>query len=169
MVEEGDLQTIRRLLETAESNIRQVKSLLFEAELGKKAEGLVASDSGSIVEGVFEGEFMIAPDKKKYPVQANYASKSKLVPGDVLKLTIQQDGAFLFKQISPIKRLKLIGILEETERGRYCVAAEGKKYRVLLASVTYFKAKPGDQLTILVPEEGESEWAAIENKLEAVK
>ena len=34
--------------------------------------------------------------------------------------------------------------------------------RVLFASVTYFKAQPGDQVTMVVPEEGDAEWAAIE-------
>jgi hypothetical protein len=29
--------------------------------------------------------------------------------------------------------------------------------------VTYFKAEEGDSLTIIIPEKGESEWAAIEN------
>ena len=36
------------------------------------------------------------------------------------------------------------------------------EYRVLLASVTYFKAKPGDQVSINVPEDGPAEWAALE-------
>jgi hypothetical protein len=37
---------------------------------------------------------------------------------------------------------------------------------VLLASVKYFKAKPGDQVSVNVPEEDENvEWAAIEAAL----
>jgi hypothetical protein len=37
---------------------------------------------------------------------------------------------------------------------------------VLLASVTYFKAKPNDQISINVPEdEVDAEWAAIEAAL----
>jgi hypothetical protein len=42
----------------------------------------------------------------------------------------------------------------------------GKKYRVLLASVTYFKAKPGDQVSVNVPEDdSQAEWAALEAAL----
>jgi hypothetical protein len=34
---------------------------------------------------------MQGSDGKKYPVPLNYASKSKLIPGDVLKLRIMKD------------------------------------------------------------------------------
>ncbi|MEJ0073033.1 MAG: hypothetical protein WDN27_03050 [Candidatus Saccharibacteria bacterium] len=43
---------------------------------------------------------------------ANYASKSKLVQGDILKLTIADDGAFLYKQIGPIARKQVVGALK---------------------------------------------------------
>jgi hypothetical protein len=81
----------------------------------------------------------------------------------VLKLTITPDGSFLFKQIGPIGRKKVIGVLEEFSDGKYIVNSEGRQYRVLLASVTYFKAEAGNKLTIIIPEKGSSEWAAIEN------
>ncbi|MCL5411099.1 MAG: hypothetical protein M1324_04675 [Patescibacteria group bacterium] len=165
MADEKELQAIKHLLDTAENNIRQVKSVLFASEITKKAKGLEGNEDGTIVEGVFDGENMIGPDKTKYPIPANYASKSKLIPGDVLKLTILEDGTFLFKQIGPVKRKKIIGELEEISEGKYIVNAEGKKYRILLASVTYFKAENGSKLTIIVPEKGESEWAAVENLL----
>jgi hypothetical protein len=105
---------------------------------------------------------MLGPDGKIYPVPANYASKSKLVEGDRLKLTIAEDGSFIFKQIGPVERKKLIGALS-FENNIYSVAAEGKNYHVLYASVTYFKAKPGDRVTIVVPAGEVSKWAAIEN------
>ncbi|MBU1146566.1 hypothetical protein KKD80_03410, partial [Patescibacteria group bacterium] len=38
-----------------------------------------------IMEGVFNGQNMIGADGKEYLVPANYASKSKLVEGDILK------------------------------------------------------------------------------------
>lgn len=166
MPQEKELQAIKHLLDSAENNIRQVKSILFASEISKKAQDLEESGDGTVIEGVFDGENMIGPDKTKYPTPPNYASKSKLIPGDVLKLTILPDGSFLFKQIGPIKRKKIIGELEEISEGKFIVNAEGKKYRVLLASVTYFKANNGDKLTIIVPEKDESEWAAVENILE---
>jgi hypothetical protein len=78
-----------------------------------------------------------------------------------LKLTIAEDGAFIYKQIGPAERRKLIGSLNLKD-GQYYVETDGKDYRVLFASVTYYKAQPGDQVTIVVPEEGDAEWAAVE-------
>jgi len=106
MADEKELQTIKQLLDTAENNIRQAKSILFSSEISKKAQVLDSNSDGKVIEGVFDGEIMIGSDKQKYPVPPNYASKSKLIPGDVLKLTILDDGSFLFKQIGPIKRKK---------------------------------------------------------------
>jgi len=96
-----------------------------------------------------------------YPVPANYASKSKLVPGDVLKLTITEDGKFLYKQIGPVDRKTAIGPLVHSE-GQYQVLVDGKAYCVLLASVTYFRAHIGDEITIVIPANEDSKWAAIE-------
>ncbi|HET8709367.1 MAG TPA: hypothetical protein VFL85_03740, partial [Candidatus Saccharimonadales bacterium] len=108
---------------------------------------------------------MHGSDSKVYPVPANYASKSKLVQGDILKLTIADDGTFLYKQINPIPRKQLVGALV-LENGHYFVDVAGKKFRVLLASVTYFKAKPGDQVSVNVPEDDSAaEWAALEAPL----
>lgn len=108
---------------------------------------------------------MIGPDGKNYPVPANYASKSKLIEGDILKLTIADDGSFIYKQIGPVARRQIIGTLVQHD-GVYYVEASGREYRVLLASVTYFRAKVGDQITIVVPEDNrEAEWAAIEAAL----
>jgi hypothetical protein len=85
------------------------------------------------------------------------------VAGDILKLTILDDGSYLFKQIGPVARKKLTGILKELSDGKFVVESGAVEYRVLPASVTYFKIKAEDKLTILVPEAEESVWAAVEN------
>lgn len=167
---------IQEMLDSAESNVRSAKQLLKELAGGKsisttpkkpsapsqKLAEPIETESGKIVEGVFDGQNMMGADNRSYPVQANYASKSKLVPGDVLKLTITDGGAFIYKQIGPVPRRHLVGTLAY-EDGQYKVIAEGKAYKVLLASVTYFKAEVGDQVAILTPEFEDSEWSAIEN------
>ena len=108
---------------------------------------------------------MIGHNSKIYPVQANYASKSHLVEGDVLKLTIVDGGRFLFKQIGPTPRKQLIATITQRD-GSYFAQAEGKEYKILLASVTHFKLSVGDQATIVVPEEKpDAEWAAVEAPL----
>jgi hypothetical protein len=157
------LEVLRRMLDSAENSLHAVKKILFSTVLETKARSLPGEVvEGKVIEGVFDGENMIGKDGRKYPVPPNYASKSKLVPGDKLKLTISPDGTFIYKQIGPVERAKIIGTLEEDD-GKFKVFAEGKYYNVLLASVTYFKAKPGDKLTIIVPKDQESDWAAVEN------
>jgi len=116
-----------------------------------------------VIEGVFDGENMIGPDGKQYSVPANYASKSKLVEGDILKLTITATGTFVYKQIGPIERARVVGVLERSSGGEYFALADGKKWRLLTASVTYYKGESGDEVVILVPKNGESKWAAVEN------
>jgi hypothetical protein len=170
MTKNKQLEQLRALLENASANLASAKQMLAgllgtsatSLDYQNKATGL-ASD-GKVIEGVFDGQYMVDKDGKKYPVPANYASKSKLVAGDVLKLTIMEDGSFIYKQIGPVPRKKVIGTLLQ-EGDDYKVVAGGKSYRVLLASVTYFKASPGDELTIMIPETEESEWAAIESAI----
>jgi len=117
-----------------------------------------------VIEGVFNGHSMIGSDGKEYEVPANYASKSKLVEGDILKLTISPAGAFIFKQIKPIERQRMVGELYLDEQSKqYFAKAEGKKWQLLPASVSYFKGEPGDEIVFLIPAEGGSRWAAVEN------
>ncbi len=163
------------MLESAEKNIQAARQLLREImgtrpavfAVAEKAKVLTPSGIGKIIEGVFDGQNMMGPDGKKYPVPANYASKSKLVEGDILKLTISEDGSFIYKQIGPVERQKKIGLVSQTELGEYRVVADGKAYKVLLASLTYFKAQPGDEVTIVLPKEQEAEWAALENLIKS--
>jgi hypothetical protein len=121
--------------------------------------------SGKVVEGIFDGQKMAGPDGKEYPVPTNYASKSKLVEGDILKLTITDGGSFICKQISPIERKQIIGTLVQHD-GQYFVEGNGREYRILLASVTYFRINTGDQVTVIVPAENpDAVWAAVEAAL----
>ena len=170
----SNLALLLQMLESAEKNLQSAKQLLREmmggipaapvsSAISEKIKTLSISGTGKVIEGVFDGQNMMGPDGKKYPVPANYASKSKLVEGDVLKLTIADDGSFIYKQIGPVERAKKIGILMVDENGEYKVNVAGKPYKVLLASLTYFKAEPGDELTVVTPKDTASEWAAVEN------
>ena len=123
----------------------------------------ISGKSGKIIEGVFDGESMIGPDGKQYSVPVNYASKSKLVEGDILKLTITDNGTFVYKQIGPIDRIREVGKLEKNSEGNFIVRSDNKKWRILAASVTYFKGSVGDEAVVLIPKTGESKWAAVEN------
>jgi len=166
-VPEKQIKRLRALIQEAETNLGAANELLISL-LGDddKISPVVRDDNlGKIIEGVFDGQNMVGSDGKTYPVPANYASKSKLVQGDILKLTIADDGAFLYKQIGPIPRKQVVGALK-LENGHYFVTVNGKDFRVLLASVTYFKAKPGDQVSVNLPEDDSTtEWAALEAAL----
>lgn len=166
-VPDKQVKRLKALIQDAETNLAAANELLMSL-VGEdvKSTGAVKEESlGKIIEGVFDGQNMVGSDAKTYPVPANYASKSKLVQGDILKLTIADDGAFLYKQIGPVPRKQVVGTLK-LEGGHYFVEVNDKKYRVLLASVTYFKAKPGDQVSVNVPEDDtNSEWAALEAAL----
>jgi hypothetical protein len=129
---------------------------------GEEAYGPVGE--GKILEGVFDGQNMVGSDGHQYLIPQNYASKSKLVEGDIMKLTIQPQGTFLYKQIGPIERQRVVGTLVKDDlTGDWKVLALGRKFAVLPAAVSFFKGGPGDEAVILVPKAAPSKWAAVEN------
>lgn len=130
--------------------------------LAQNTELRTESAEGKIIEGIFDGQNMIDGEGEVFPVPANYASKSKLVEGDKLKLSIADNGAFIYKQIELSPRKLVVGHLV-LEGSQYQVLVDSKIYNVLYASVTFFRAKVGDQVTIIIPETINSKWAAIEN------
>jgi hypothetical protein len=161
---EKQVKRLKSLIQEAETNLAAAKELLISLVGGDMSVQPANNEqvAGKVIEGVFDGQTMVGPDGKSYPVPANYASKSKLVEGDILKLTIADDGSFIYKQIGPVARRQVIGTLVQHD-GAYYVEVSGKEYRVLLASVTYFKAKTGDQVSIIIPEDNrDAEWAALE-------
>ncbi len=168
-VPEKQIKRLRTLIREAETSLSAANELLVSL-LGDDDTVAPAAVSGSenigkIIEGVFDGQNMVGSDNKTYPVPANYASKSKLVQGDILKLTIAPDGTFLYKQIGPVPRKQVVGALM-LDNGHYTVEIGTRRFRVLMASVTYFKAKPGDQVSVNLPEDDANvQWAALEAAL----
>jgi hypothetical protein len=171
---EDNLLSIQELIDSAMSSLKTANSLLREMTgISDPSRERLSSKAGSIgmtaynpstskiVEGVFDGQNMVDSLGQTYPIPANYASKSKLVEGDGMKLSITDEGKFIYKQIAPIERRTMIGVLIQ-EDGQYKVLAEGKAYRLLLASVTFYRAEIGDQVTILVPKKGTATWGTVE-------
>jgi len=172
IMSDDKLLQIQELIVAATSSLKTAHALLRDLtgvadtdreRIVTRAESMGGSTpvNGKVVEGIFDGQNMMDGNGQTYPVPANYASKSKLVEGDGMKLTITDEGKFIYKQIAPLERKTIMGVLIQ-EDGQYKVLAEGKAYRVLLASVTFYRAEVGDQVTILLPEEGEAQWGAIE-------
>jgi hypothetical protein len=167
------IQALREMIYNAEKTLQGAKAMLLQLEgkkkVGRRKKVNEEDEDGKVIEGTFDGQIMIGTDGKQYPVPANYASKSKLVEGDMLKLTITPDGSFIYKQIGPVERKRVIGIVSQDSDSNYFVAAEGKAYKVILASITYFKVEPGDEVTLVISRDIDSDWGAIENVLQRDK
>ncbi|HJN85443.1 MAG TPA: hypothetical protein QF873_03965 [Patescibacteria group bacterium] len=167
-------QRVRVAVRALRQMQQQLENILDMLERGEEigdmgmfsTESMVSGDDGEdrIVEGVFDGERMMGTDGVKYNVPPNYASKSKLVEGDIMKLVIKDDGSFIYKQIGPVERDRVLGKIATDDFGNYAIKTEdGDNYRVLTASVTYFKGEPGDEAIGLTPKGQKAKWAAIEN------
>lgn len=168
------LLAIQELLDTAVSTLKTASSMMrdltgisdtthdrLQSKAGSMGMNSFSGTATKVVEGVFDGQNMVDAHGQTYPIPANYASKSKLVEGDGMKLTITEDGKFIYKQIAPVERRTVIGVLIQ-EDGQYKVLAEGKAYRLLLASVTFYRAEVGDQVTILIPKSDTATWGSVE-------
>ena len=167
------IKAIRDFIISAEKSVRSAKKILKELldeehidlneEMKLDTKWLNAYDSwdSKIVEWVFSWSEMFWADKGKYPVPVNYASKSKLVQWDKLKLTILENWKMLYKQIEPIERETKVWLLTK-DKWNFQVVADGVSYNVLTAAVTHFKWEVWDSLTILVPKWKDATFAAIE-------
>ncbi|MBT5807801.1 hypothetical protein HOI18_00830 [Candidatus Uhrbacteria bacterium] len=152
LLEEGD---------TARATRQLVDLVSHKRSMSDELEDLTGA---RVLEGVFDGQFMVGSDGVRYKVSENYASKSKMVEGDILKLTIKADGTYLYKQIGPISRKRLIGRLgTDSSTNEAVVICGDDVYKVLTASVSYFKGVPGDEVVVLVPESDRCIWAAVDN------
>lgn len=151
LLEEGDTARATRQMVDFVSHKKMVEAEL-ESGMGMR-----------VIEGVFDGQGMVGADGVRYNVPENYASKSKLVEGDMLKLMVKPDGSYVFKQIGPVERRRLTGRLGIDPSTQEPIVQVGEDvYKVLAASVSYFKGISGDEVVILVPNGGASVWAALE-------
>ena len=165
---------IRDFIINAEKSIKNAKKLLqnvieennlnldSEINLDTKWLNSYNSDNSKIIEWVFTWEEMLGWDWNRYPVQANYCSKSKLVQWDKLKLTIAPNWKMLYKQISPIER-EIKKWLLTKEKEKFQVIADWQTYNVLTAAVTHFKWNIWDNITIIIPAWKQATFAAIDS------
>lgn len=127
------------------------------------ADATEENENIKVIEGSFDGNFMQGNDGKIYPVPMNYASKTKLIPGDMLKLRIMEDGKLVYKLIAPAARKYIKAKLSKTEEGKFiALTDEGKTYSLNQAAVTFFKGSVGNELSIIVNSSEENASAAIE-------
>lgn len=154
------IELIRQALSASESSIRLAKQLLSELEYKSPSKEVDTALPGII--GTFDGENMVTESGDKYPVPANYASKSMLIVGDTMKL-VNEKGEKRFKQIEHVKRYKTKGTLTKKE-GKFHVVSQEGSYRVLPASVDHSGIAVGEELQIVIPAKNQTAlWAAIES------
>lgn len=167
---EKQIKRLRSLITEAETNLSAARELLISVlgdggTITAPRDVVISGPDGRVIEGIFDGQIMIDKDGKNYPVPANYASKSKLVEGDIMKLTITPEGKFLYKQIGPVERRTVIGTLTHHD-DKYYVEVSGREYEILYASVTYFRLKEGQQVSVIIPADNDqATWAAVEAAL----
>jgi len=155
------LESLERVLNGSESV--DIEELILKQERAGK-EFYTPMNQSRTIDGVFDGEQMIGEDGRQYLVPPNYASKSKLVEGDLLRLIITDSGRFIFKQKGPIERQRSVGMLvRDEESDAWCVVADGRKFCVLPAAISFHKGGMGDDVVILLPKNAPSKWAAVEN------
>ncbi len=174
MKNKNQLQAIKDFIVTAEKSLKNAKKLLNDIvkdnnidlwkDIDLDTSGLHSynSDESTIVEWVFTWDEMLGADGNKYPIPANYASKSKLVQWDKLKLTINGNWKMLYKQIAPIEREHKVWLLTE-EKWKYQTLVEWVSYNLLTAAVTHFGWQIWDSVTVIVPKWKQATFAAIDS------
>ena len=80
---EKQVKRLKALIQEAETSLAAAKELLISVigddDRAVTPRSSMEDVSGKIIEGIFDGQMMLGPDGKNYPIPANYASKSKLV------------------------------------------------------------------------------------------
>ncbi len=174
-MEQKTILAIKDFIENAEKSIKNAKKLLIEVlkdeniDLWNHKFNLDSltdyrDNDNKIIEWIFTWEDMLWADNNRYPIPANYASKSKLVQWDRLKLTIDTIGRMTYKQILPIPRFIKTWIIAK-ENDRYIVICDSKSYNLLQRAVTHFKLEIWDKVSVVLPEWKDATFAAIEMAL----
>jgi len=174
MKNKKQIQAIYDFIISSEKSLKSAKKLLAdlikdnnvdlekEVELNTNWLHSYESEDSKIVEWVFTGEEMYWVDGEKYPIPANYASKSKMVQWDKLKLTIAPNWKMTYKQIWPIERETTTWLLTK-DKWKFQAISNDKTYDLLTAAVTHFDAKIWDNLALIIPKWKQATFAAIDS------
>lgn len=114
----------------------------------------------------FNGVYGISKDGKIYNVPENYASKSKLLEGDILNIYLNDQGEYIFKQIERVPRKMEVGIVDSgIKRMIIFIPRLNRKFKVLKASESYFHLQPGMRVAVTIRSDENCGFCAIENLL----
>lgn len=153
----SQLNKLKKLVDAAERALDSAKDVM-EAIMERK-------DYKSMpgVEGKYDGKYIIASDGSKHEVPSNYAAKSRLVYGDILKI-IEEDGKKVFKQIEKVARKNLEGVVTKKE-GKWHVLTEAGSHLLLDRAIEFNQVKLKDLIDVVLPESNLSAPFAAFNKV----
>ena len=141
-------ENVKNLLQSALNQIEKIQNIIDNLE---KEERKAHYQNIPGTEGVFDGQYLVAEDGRKTEVPPNYAAKSKLVYGDILKV-FMDSGKQIFKQIDRVERQVIEGVLTKKE-GKWYLLSDVGSYKVSDASAEFSKAKINDRAFALIPAE----------------
>jgi len=113
-------------------------------------------------EWLFDGKNMITETKEKFPVPRNYASKSKLVPWDTLKLRILENGDLVYKLVDAVARKILKATLSKNDDNLFVAITNTWSYFLNEAAISYFHWKVWDEVFIHINKRAVHKFAAVE-------
>lgn len=105
---------------------------------------------------------MLVDKWPSYPVPYNYASKSKLIPWDTLKLTVYEDWSMVYKLIKSAPRKSIKGILHKKDNQYLALWSDNNNYSLNSAAVTFHKGQCGDEVCLVINETWVYNYAALE-------
>lgn len=155
------------------SRLCELTSVLLDALA--KQEGVLFRASGEavpvhppeeelskIVEGVFDGELMVAHDGKTYFVPPKTIIQHQLLEGDLLELTIDASGDQVISVVSGVERDETEGALfYDREQKEFYVRVGDQKYWVQRAGIALYKLRVGQRVRVALARDGGSKWAAL--------
>lgn len=120
--------------------------------------------------GIFDGEFVVMESGKRFQVPPNYASKSKLVVGDKLKL--MKEGEYNeFKMMGEAPRAEVVGLLTKKDN-QWVVLIDNHEYRVIPAAIRFYGGEMGDKVEVLLPMDyaaNPPKWAAVKSVIKSAE
>lgn len=170
---ENELKKVKNTLSTLSTlkdNIWNIDSIIESSKQWLIVEKTQNNTDENIIEGLFDGYFMVGDDLKKYPVPVNYSSKSKLIPWDRLKVTIKDNGELMYKLIVPAERKHIRAVLSRDDKDQskfFAIASDNQTYSLNTAAISFFKWLPGDEVYITINKDWKWDYAALEAVIKA--
>ena len=90
-ITEKQLKTLKKLIESAETNLAGAKELLTSLTGSDDPVSITAAtsntaQSGKVIEGAFDGQHLSGPDGKHHPVTGHHPPNSTILPGHLPQL-----------------------------------------------------------------------------------